>query len=77
MLTTNVKELRAHLPQWLAYAKGGEEVTVLNHGKPVARIMPIPQNKKSLPSLREFRTTLKSARGSLSEMVIKERRSKF
>lgn len=77
MLTTNVKELRAHLPQWLAYARCGEEVTVLNHGQPVARIVPIAHKKKILPSLKAFHATLKSARGSLSEVVIKERRSKF
>lgn len=77
MLTTNVKELRAHLPQWLSYAKYGEEVTVLNHGKPIAKIVPIAQKRRSLPSLKEFRATLKSARGSLSEVIIKERRSKF
>lgn len=77
MLKTNIKELRAHLPQWLAYASHGEEVTILNHGKPVARIVPIAQKGKSLPSLKEFRDTLKSARTTLSEVVIKERRSKF
>lgn len=54
-----------------------EEVTILNHGKPVARIVPIAQKEKSLPSLKEFRDTLKSARTTLSEVVIKERRSKF
>ena len=36
-----VTELRAHLSQWLAHVRAGDEVVVTDHGIPVARILGI------------------------------------
>ena len=34
-----VSELRAHLSEWLAHAREGEEVVVTDRGVPVARLL--------------------------------------
>jgi prevent-host-death family protein len=36
-----VRELRDHLSRYLAAVQGGEEVTVTDHGRAVARLVPL------------------------------------
>ena len=36
-----VSELRAHLSEWLAKVKAGDEVVVTDRGVPVARLVPL------------------------------------
>jgi prevent-host-death family protein len=36
-----VRELRDHLSRYLVAVRGGEEVTVTDHGKAVARLVPL------------------------------------
>lgn len=36
-----VSELRAHLSEWLAKVKGGDELVVTDRGIPVARLVPL------------------------------------
>lgn len=38
-MDVSVTELRAHLASWLARVQEGEEVTITDHGKPVARLV--------------------------------------
>ncbi len=40
MKQVKVTDFRAHLPKYLAQAKAGETVTVLSHGRPIARLVP-------------------------------------
>lgn len=39
--TVGVRELRDGLSRHLASVRGGTEITVTDHGKPVARIVPV------------------------------------
>lgn len=41
MKTAAVSELKAKLSMYLKRVQAGEELLVLSHGKPVARIMPV------------------------------------
>ncbi len=37
-----VRELKDHLSEYLKRASEGEDVTVTSHGKPIARLAPLP-----------------------------------
>jgi prevent-host-death family protein len=41
MRTTGIAELKASLSETLARVKAGEEVLVTEHGRPIARIVPL------------------------------------
>lgn len=41
MTTIGVRELRQHASKYLALVEAGEEIEVTNHGRAVARIIPI------------------------------------
>ena len=47
MKTAKVSELKASLSKYVAHVKGGEEVIVTERGKPVAKLVPIPQTEDS------------------------------
>ena len=42
MKKVSVAELKAKLSEYLAYARHGEEIIVTDHGKPIARLAPLP-----------------------------------
>jgi prevent-host-death family protein len=42
MRTTAITELKASLSETLARVKAGEEVLVTEHGRPIAKIVPLP-----------------------------------
>ena len=42
MAQVGVRELKAHLSDYLARARSGESVVVTDRGKPIARLMPLP-----------------------------------
>ena len=44
MKTVSVSQLKAKLSEELEYVQGGEEVTITDRGRPVARIVPIPRS---------------------------------
>ena len=46
-----IRELRDGLSRHLAMVKGGEEITVTDHGKPIARIVPIGSARGTLAEL--------------------------
>lgn len=41
IMEAGVRELRDHLSRYLDIVRGGEEVTVTDHGKAVARLVPL------------------------------------
>ncbi len=45
MKTAKVSELKASLSKYVAHAKSGEEVMITERGKPVAKLVPIPQDE--------------------------------
>ena len=51
MKIVSVSKLKAHLSEYLIQVKAGNEVLVTDHGKPVARLMPISRTKPTGKSL--------------------------
>jgi len=55
MKCTPVSELKATLSEHLARVKAGEEVIVLERGKPIAKIVPLPREASATsPHLTEL-----------------------
>jgi prevent-host-death family protein len=86
-MDVGVKELRDHLRHWLDAVQRGEEITVTERGRPVARI--VPSNGRSTydrlvaegvitPASRPRRAESEHvhvvANGSVSDIVIEQRR---
>lgn len=45
-MKAGVAELKARLSQYLARVKAGQEILVTDHGRPVARLMPVGEAEK-------------------------------
>jgi prevent-host-death family protein len=76
MKRVSVRTARMHLRQLLDDVASGQEVELLRRGKPVARLVPPPRRSAALvlPSLREFRASVRGKGGTVSAEVVKERR---
>ena len=70
----NVKEARSKLSSLLDRVEAGEEVIITRHGKEVARLLRPNKTVKKLPSLKEFRSSIKIKGNPLSDTVIQERK---
>jgi len=80
-----IRELRAGLSRYVEQVKQGEEIVVTDHGKPVARLVPMNGERKIDRLIREgvviparSRTGWRPERlipveGSVSEIVIEQR----
>lgn len=85
-MEAGVRELRDHLSQYLELVREGEEVTVTDHGKAVARLVPLdrprPLDRLIAEGLVTPRQTAKKprtrrpikARGTVSDLVAEQRR---
>jgi prevent-host-death family protein len=73
VMEINVKEARNKLSSLLDRVEEGIEVILLRRGKEVARLIPPSGKGKRLPSLRDFRLSIKTGGISLSETVIQGR----
>jgi prevent-host-death family protein len=69
----NVKEARNRLSSLLDRVEEGAEVILLRRGKEVARLVPPAGTGRRLPSLRDFRLSIKLRGSPLSETVIQDR----
>ena len=50
MTTVNIHEAKTHFSKLLNRVEGGEEIIIAKAGKPVARIVPLPQKvEKRMP----------------------------
>lgn len=58
MKEVGVYEAKTHLPRLLDEVEHGEEVTITRHGKPVARLVPVADARRSvdetIEALRAF-----------------------
>lgn len=84
-MKVGIKELRDGLSRHLAQVRDGQTITVTDHGKPIARIMPVEANStldqlilegKVKPARRAKRAapTPVRARGPVSDLVEEQRR---
>ena len=67
------KEARVRLSDLLKRAEKGEEVLLFRRGKKVARLVPVKKVQKTLPSLKEFRASIRIKGQPLSGAVLKNR----
>ena len=69
----NVKDARSRLRSLLDRVEAGDEVIILRRGKEVARLVPPEGEGKPLPSLKEFRASIRIIGEPLIDTVIQER----
>lgn len=84
-MDVGIRDLRAGLSRYVEQVKQGEEIVVTEHGKPVARLVPINGERKIDRLIREgvviparSRTgwlpeDLIPVKGSVSDIVIEQR----
>ena len=72
MKTINVRELRAAIPNLREELAREQELVLVSHGEPVARILPVPR-KRQVPSLAEHRARMKMLPVSIETLVREER----
>lgn len=85
-MDVGIRELRAGLSRYVKQVQAGEEITVTEHGKPVARLVPLQGERKIdrliregvvIPARRRTGARPKPIEVpglSLSEIVIEQRR---
>jgi len=71
MKTTAISNLKAKLSEHIASVKRGEEVLVTEHGKPVARIVPVTAGTAKDERTRALvaRGVLRAGRGRLRRLL--------
>jgi prevent-host-death family protein len=69
----SAKEARARLSDLLKRAEKGEEVLLVRRGKKIARLVPAKKLQKTLPSLKEFRASIRVKGKPLSMALVKDR----
>lgn len=83
-MDVGIRDLRAHLSRYVEQVKAGEEIVVTEHGKPVARLLPMNGERKIDRLTREgvviparsrsdWLPEPIKARGTLSDIVIEQR----
>jgi prevent-host-death family protein len=90
-VTVGIRELRSNLRAYLQRVRDGEDVIVMERGKPIARLTPVEEQRTTLERLieeglvtppREPKTPIdleslpRMRGGTLSELVIEQRRSR-
>ena len=68
MMEVNVKEARGNFSSLLDRVERGEEIIIKRRGKKIARLIS-PENDKFLPSLQNFRASIKLTGDPLSKAV--------
>jgi len=73
MKHVGIKQARQELPDLIDRAEAGEEVIITRQGKPVAKLVAAPKNRKPLPSLAEFRNDMGRAGTPAAQLLRAER----
>jgi prevent-host-death family protein len=74
MIEINAKEARSKLSMLLKHVEAGDEVLILRRGKKVARLLPSRNGGRRLPTLKEFRASIRIKGDSISAVVARERK---
>lgn len=59
MKKVQVNEVREQLAKYLAEAEQGEEIIILRHSKPIARLVAYKEGKPKFPDMTTFRKQFK------------------
>lgn len=70
MRTINVTEFRKHVSDMLTQVEHGETVRVVRHGRPIAEVSPLTENR---PSWKRPALRLMSKGRRLSAAILEER----
>lgn len=70
----SAKEARSKLSALLNRVEEGDEIVILRRGKKVARLVPSQNEGRRLPSLMEFRASIRIKGDSLSAVILAERK---
>ena len=77
MLTAGIREARQNLSSLIEQVKQGHEITITDHGRPVATLSaPKVAEKPGLPDLSSFRASLglsAQAAERLADLILDER----
>ena len=73
MAEINVKDARGQLSSLLDRVEKGEEIVIKHRGKRIAKMVQ-PGNVSNLPSLKDFRASMKIRGKPLSQTVIDARK---
>ena len=68
-----MKEARSRFSDLISQVEKGEEVVITRRGKAVARLVPYAAAERRLPSLKEFRASIRIAGDPLSKTVVQNR----
>lgn len=69
MQTINVRETRERLSHLLDAVATGEEIIILRHGKPAARLTAVPPEEIRFPNRSELRASIPPASESSAQAV--------
>ncbi|MBA3028417.1 MAG: type II toxin-antitoxin system prevent-host-death family antitoxin [Desulfobacteraceae bacterium] len=72
MQTVNIKEVRTNLSSLLNRVETGEEIIITRRGNVIAKLVPTKQGG-DLPSLKKFRSSIRSSEKSLSRSIVDSR----
>ncbi len=72
-MEVSAKEARRRFSDLLKRAEKGEEILLVRRGKKVARLVPAKKLQKILPSLKEFRASIRVKGQPLSMAVVRDR----
>jgi len=73
IMEINVKEARRQWSSLLDRVENGEEIVITRRGKKVAVLIPSSSGNRGLPSLAEFRSSIRISGGSLGESILTAR----
>ncbi|MBN1907961.1 MAG: type II toxin-antitoxin system Phd/YefM family antitoxin [Deltaproteobacteria bacterium] len=73
MLEVNIRDARSNLSSLLDRVEAGEEIIIKRRGKTIAKIVS-PHNNCKLPSLKEFRSSLKIQGKPMSQSIVDARK---
>ncbi len=73
MRTVNLTEFRSHASGMLTEVEHGETLIVLRHGRPIAQVSPIENEKNRRPSWKRPALRLTAKGAGLSTVVLEDR----
>jgi len=72
--TITLTEFRSHASGMLTQVEHGETILVLRHGRPIAEISPVEDQKNSQPSWKKPALRLSTKGSGLSSAILEERK---
>ncbi|MGH9520310.1 MAG: type II toxin-antitoxin system Phd/YefM family antitoxin [Terriglobales bacterium] len=76
MRSAGIREARQNLSKLLAEVAQGEEITITDRGKPVARLVR-PRVRKGFPDHSAFRQSMPRLDFSIADAIAEEREDRF